>query len=95
MINAMRANRVIFGMVIVFIGNSSSCKRRFLMATITHKIAFGRGSQPIDPSVRTARRLHPKSRRIAYIAENPRGEQLKDVIEMRDQLLKAKESGRP
>src|SRR6266516_3439396 len=38
MINAMRANRVIFGMVSVFIGNSSSCKRRFLMATITHKI---------------------------------------------------------
>ena len=30
-----------------------------------------------------------------YIAENPRGEQLKDVIEMRDQLLKAKETGRP
>jgi len=25
-------------MVSVFIGNSSSCKRRFLMATITHKI---------------------------------------------------------
>ena len=30
-----------------------------------------------------------------YIAENPRGDQLKDVIEMRDQLLKAKETGRP
>jgi len=30
-----------------------------------------------------------------YIAENPRGEQLKDVIEMRDQLLKAKETGQP
>jgi len=28
-----------------------------------------------------------------YIVENPRGEQLKDVIEMRDQLLKAKETG--
>jgi len=30
-----------------------------------------------------------------YIAENPRGEQLKDVMQMRDQLVKAKETGRP
>jgi len=30
-----------------------------------------------------------------YIAENPRGEQLKNVIDMRDQLLKAKEADRP
>ena len=30
-----------------------------------------------------------------YIAENPRGEQLKNVIEMRDRLLKANETGRP
>ena len=30
-----------------------------------------------------------------YIAENPRGEQLQNVMQMRDQLVKAKENGRP
>ncbi len=30
-----------------------------------------------------------------YIAENPRGEQLKSVMQMRDQLVQAKETGRP
>ena len=30
-----------------------------------------------------------------YVAENPRGEQLKAVTQMRDELLKAKEAARP
>jgi len=30
-----------------------------------------------------------------YIAENPRGEQLENVMQMRDQLVKAKQTGRP